>query len=307
MIFRTIVFSAICLLSSKAIGAVPTLPCSGCSSIQKERVAETVGRFGTIKHVVIMDYDNNLATKYSVEITMDRQGEPLTNIYETGQTNDEMHDASVIFEVRSEIMNMISNAQELPVFNFDGDPIENSVNGTLGKFKPSTYQKTTDNGAHLSTGELIVRGDPYKFMSTSQIRNSMFDYYENGSKGTIDGLISSVLKKLEVPFVSDMDISIKLNFVKVVDGVAKKNGMAIIEPDFTLETFDVLKTEDKDGNTLPPKKADLTEEQFIFKSPETRDAFLGFYFGLPSTSTISCTLVSSSTGGDTHTFTYKCG
>lgn len=53
---------------------IPTLPCSNCSSIQMKRAAETIGRFGSVKKVVVMDYKNEVATKFNVYVSQGSSG-----------------------------------------------------------------------------------------------------------------------------------------------------------------------------------------------------------------------------------------
>lgn len=279
MFIKTILLSVFVLLTFKVEAAIPTLPCIDCSSFQKERLAETVGRFGRLKQVVIMDYETEIATKYSVHISQGNRGEPISNIYTQAMTSEELNDANMIFEYRREIVKMIKDAQKLPVFNMDGDPIVRPTNGTLGQFKPKTYTISTPNRGGLFTGELVVRGNPYDFITTSRMRNLLFDYYTSGASGTLDGIIASTLGKLEIPFVKDMNIVIKINFIDIVDDLEVPNGTAILKPDFTLESFDVLKAEDKDSNTLPTDKTELDGQQYVFTSGGSRDAFLGWYGG----------------------------
>lgn len=158
---------------------------------------------------------------------------------------DEKHDVNIIFELRREIVGMLRNAQQMPIYNMEGTPTAKTFNTTAEHQAPESYGVSASNDSSLLTGELVVRGNPYDFMLTSQSRNLLFDYYAGGAKGTIDGLIASTLSKVVVPFAKDMDIKIKINFIDYVDGAEVPTGSTILEPDFALETFEVLKAEDR--------------------------------------------------------------
>jgi hypothetical protein len=287
----------LCLLftTSNAFAGLTTLHCAGCTDIQMERTAKYIIRKEGSERVVVMDYMNETAKKYKVFYTTSPRGEPEINAYEQGMTYEELHDVEIIFEYRRAIVDMLKKAKNKIPY------------GMSSKSTANTSEKDT---AYFSAGHIKVKGNPFDFVTTSQFRNNIYDYYISEDASKFDQIISGTLNKVNIPLLKDADISVDIIFIDVVDFLEVPNGSGVITIDFDRKSLELLSLRDKDNNTVPTSVT-AARGEYGFRTSESSEVFQtylldSFGTGGGDNGGSGCHVTEVESIDGRHSFTFRC-
>ncbi|WP_394131806.1 hypothetical protein [Shewanella maritima] len=275
-----------------------SIVCNGCSSEEMQIQAERSSNRYKQSHVVVLDFVDETARKYSLVPSDGRFGKPIMTSNESYITSGEQHDIDLIFSYRKELIRVIKLAEAKSQISF---PV----------FSPQQHSTTSSNSTELLyAGEVKAKGSPYDFMTASYYQNGIYDFYFEGPDAQLSHIISDTLDKVNIPDMKEMGAYLRIIFVSNSDGTGP-NGFLSVTFDVVTQTFDVIGGRDGDKNTVPLSSSDVLGKDFQFTSGEDKAKFEKYSSTLVGGSTSGsggCTLqvVASKQVGDRYIYTYTC-
>lgn len=301
-----VVLSALCF-SFEASATIRLVPCNGCSVEGMKRAAELSQNRSGSSYIAVVNFRDSTAQKFYTSLRFGDYGERVTNATAVNFTTDEQHDIDLYFRFREALADYIAN--------FSGPLYESSIDTKSGYISSSKsqqfYNSANDDSTYVYGGVVKVKGDPYNFLSSSFMRNDVYDWFMNGAKGDVLEILGSSLQAVQIPTGQDLDLYLKVVFYTSPEALdnGNQNGKIKVALDTINEVFVIMSAKDADNNSIPIVKDELGGE-YRFKFNENAEAFLRYInlmFDSTLGSTPACVVTSRRTVGDNYIYTYRCG
>jgi hypothetical protein len=305
-------FISLMLASGLTHAGIKSIGCNGCTPSQMLNKAKNSGIQNGTSYVVVIDFKDRYAMKFRQQLTFN-YGEPEVQVTPTSLSADEQHDVDIYLQYRDELVRVLRHAESLPLFNseLNGPAIlsETAQKSKALLMKEMNRFSTTSNTNDTFTfaGELDVQSSPYLYLQSSEEPNNVYDNYITSGKGIFASLISSTLKKVDIPLANDMGVYIKIRFFKLEEGQLVPNGWLNVSLDPILETFTPLSGRDHRNQTVPLNKGDFTGKTFKFDETDNTSNEFRDYIQFTYTP-VTCTVVRKEPNGlnGGQIFIYRC-
>lgn len=294
-----------------ASGQSTTIVCNDCSVSAKIKAAKSLSN-KNISNVVIVDFKNKSANKYRVSHKVDAYGDPLVSAVVEQLDSEELSDLQALYAYRAELIEVIKEAE---------NKSRNAYPQCHSKIASSKY-RAEDNTATASNnsptsdhyfyaGSVAVMGSPYDFMTSSFIRNDIYDYYFSKRTSGLTAILSNTFKTIQFPSMNEMGIYLDVQFYDDTKGNSA-NGFLSISINTVTKSIDVLGGRDGFNNSIPLNIA-AARGNFVFGNgtgEKTKfESYLSTLTGEGSGTGEGgggCSVIKAEMIGNRTIFTYQC-
>lgn len=301
LILLFIIFSGISL---SAFGQANVEICNNCSQSQKERIARLNTNFDT-QAVIVVDINNEIATKYDTHYTEDRYGQPVINVSLSELSNDEVFDLNLLYEYRKELVRVITRASEKSMLK--------NAQSTQRNISTAKHTNSNANDNSPLGKEIEVKGSPYDFLFASYFRNDVYDFYFAGETSALTKTLLPTKGTIKFPNMNKLKLYVRINFYS--DDLANRlNGFVSVTLNPVIESFNILGGRDGFKNSIPLNRDEISGHDFVFATAKSEDKneiesneqakFERYSSSLDGG--VSCRVVGTKTIANNKIYTYQC-